>query len=66
MRDAFGLSKSQGAASAGHVLKMLRRGDPDEDRGDPGQAHIHGCQQRSDRIDPRFRWRLFKPNETRA
>jgi signal peptide peptidase SppA len=38
MREALGLTKSQGAACAGRVLKMLRQGDPDEDRGDPGQA----------------------------
>jgi signal peptide peptidase SppA len=36
MRDAFGLSKSQAAASAGHVLKALRRGDPDEGRSESG------------------------------
>lgn len=37
LRDALGFSKSQAAASAGHVLKALRRGEPDEDRSESGE-----------------------------
>jgi signal peptide peptidase SppA len=38
MREAFGFSKKQATALASHGLKILRQGDPGEDRGDPGQA----------------------------
>jgi signal peptide peptidase SppA len=45
MREALGLSKSQAAAIAGHGLKILRQGDPGEDRGDPDQADQPSAQE---------------------
>lgn len=38
LREALGLSKSQAAVLASSGLKLLRQGEPGEDRGDPGAA----------------------------